>query len=282
MCLTTDILQENIHFRTSYYPPQAIGHKALAVNISDLAGMGCSPRAFLLSLVLPDRELKWEFYSRMLEGMAELAQNQAMTLLGGNISRGRDLSLGITAWGEAGRRVLTRRALPGDYIFLLGDVGTARTGLHVLEYFPEQQTQYPRSVHSLLYPSPLVEEARALPTMPYIRGLMDISDGLLLDLSRLLGPNHGADLDKDLHLDPEIYTYARNTGQDPLRFALVGGEDYALLGTVAAQGIDSLKASLPRTTFMGRVSRKSGIRINGEPVHPEGFDHMRKIRGTSR
>lgn len=275
ICLTTDTLQEDIHFRTAYFPPEAIGHKALAVNISDLAAMGCTPTGFLLSLTLPQDGLKSDFFSRILKGMCDLAAEHDMPLAGGNISRGRDLSLTITAWGTPGPRFLTRKAEAGDILFLIGEIGLARTGLSVLEENREQQTNYPQSIQSLFFPRPWVKEGKKLAELSFVRGLMDISDGPAADLPRLIGPGLGADLDPDFPVHSEVLNFAADSGMDPLEFALIGGEDYALLGAASPGSARELLRLFPHCSFLGRVTENQGLRMDGKPFHGRGFDHFK-------
>jgi len=133
--LTTDALVEGVHFDRRFCPPEAIGHKALAVNLSDLAAMGASPRAALLSLVLPDA-LPVADLDGILDGLLALAAQHGASLIGGNITRaGADglgpLVLDVTAFGTVGkRRVLVRGgARAGDDVYMTGSVGAAGVGL---------------------------------------------------------------------------------------------------------------------------------------------------------
>ncbi|MFP4168469.1 MAG: thiamine-phosphate kinase [Desulfonatronovibrionaceae bacterium] len=275
ICLTTDTLQQDVHFRTSYFPPQAIGHKALAVSLSDLAAMGALPSGFLLSLVLPGPGLKQEFFRGILEGMSGLAAEHKVLLAGGNICSGRDLGLTVTAWGAAGDHFLLRRAAPGDILFVLGEIGLARTGLQVLENAPELTNNYPRSLQGLFYPRPLVKEGRQLAELPFVRGLMDVSDGLAADIPRLLGPGLGAEIDPDLPVHPETSAYAEQAGKNPLKFALAGGEDYALLGAAEPEGARPLAEMFPDCLEIGRVSDTLGLRLGNEDLFETGFDHFK-------
>src|SRR5688572_12499242 len=129
--VTTDVQVEGIHFDRRFVPPDAIGHRALAVNLSDLAAMGAEPRATLLSLVLPDA-LEVAVVDGMLDGILALASAHKVTLVGGNVSRSPGpLVVDMTAIGTVRkRRMLTRAgARPGDEVFVTGTLGGAFVGL---------------------------------------------------------------------------------------------------------------------------------------------------------
>ncbi len=128
--ITTDALVEGVHFDLAYVPPWAVGHKALAVNLSDLAAMGAEPRAALLSLMLPDAMRAADF-DELVDGWLALARRYSVALVGGNISRSPGpLVVDVTAIGSVKpRRVLARvGARPGDGIYVSGSVGAACAG----------------------------------------------------------------------------------------------------------------------------------------------------------
>jgi thiamine-monophosphate kinase len=132
--LTTDAQIEGVHFDRRFVPPDAIGHRALAVNISDLAAMGAAPRAALLSLVLPD-QLEVAVIDELVDGFIRLAERHRIAIIGGNITRSPGpLMIDVTAIGSVKpRRILTRAgARPGDEVFVTGAIGGAAVGLHSL------------------------------------------------------------------------------------------------------------------------------------------------------
>jgi thiamine-monophosphate kinase len=133
--LTTDALVEGVHFDHRFVPPDAIGHRALAVNLSDLAAMGATPRVALLSLVLPDA-LDVAVVDGMLDGLLALAATHGVSVIGGNISRSPGpLVVDVTAVGSVKPRRVLRRAgaRPGDGVYVTGTIGDAVVGLHSLQ-----------------------------------------------------------------------------------------------------------------------------------------------------
>jgi thiamine-monophosphate kinase len=213
LAISSDLFLEHAHFRRSYFTAKEVGHKALAVNLSDLAAAGAYPLGFSLALICPpDLEVEW--LQTMFEGMAELAGESGIALTGGDISAGAALGFSITAWGGAKVKApvspsqglfLRRGAWAGDVLFLLSpqnlqeccSLGLARLGLEVLEKYGRAAIQkYPEACAALLTPKPMLEAGQVMSGMilePAVQDFcvaikaMDLSDGLRRDLPRLLG-----------------------------------------------------------------------------------------------
>lgn len=314
LCVSTDLFLEDVHFRRSYFKPEEVGHKALAVNISDIAAMGARPLAFTLALGVPPYvELPW--LEGFFSGMAALANHHRMALVGGDLSRAPHWHVCITAWGEpstplgvhpgtspnlpGSRGYLTRGgAMPGDSLFIVGQPGLARVGLAVLEELGhEARALWPAACAAHLKPLPQVDAgltiARAgTSSRPPV--LMDVSDGLARDLPRLLGMTGitgmtdmtddeakassplGAQVILPEGLLPaEVVRYARTHGLCPVTEAWLGGEEYSLLGACVPDLLPSLHAALPALISIGTVTEGGGIWCNGELMTKnEGFDHF--------
>jgi thiamine-monophosphate kinase len=284
LCISTDLFLEDIHFRRSYFSPEDIGYKSLAVNVSDIAAMGGKPMGFSLGLMIPPG-LNQAFFSCFFKGMAEICQALDLPLTGGDLSLSSALGVCITIWGEAGEGTsfLTRSGnRPGDVLFLSGDIGLARIGLSLLEE-NGPVSGFPESISSFLRPKLRIRDGLLLGSSGFVSSLMDVSDGLAMDLPRLLG-SKGAEitLTEDA-LHPELLQYCRAQGQNPLEAALLGGEDYALLGTVGKDDLPRLKALLPKAAILGRVRERPGIvDRNGAAVQLRGFDHFSGERPWTR
>ncbi len=275
LCVSSDFFLEGVHFSRDYFSPQDIGHKGLAANLSDIAAMGATPEGFLLNLLLP-QDLPEDFWPQYFRGLADLAGEYGIYLAGGDLSRSRQLGIGITIWGTPGQRYLTRgNCSAGDLLFLLGQPGLSATGLEVLGS-GKNTSEFPQAIQAHLRPSVFVDQARRLEAVPQVKALMDVSDGLAKDVPRFLSPGLGADLwlsEQDLH--PEVVAHAEQEGMTAVDFAFRGGEEYALLGALAPFFRCDLNSVLPGARIIGRVTRDPGIRLNGEAVPEGGYDHLR-------
>lgn len=288
MAVSTDLFLEDIHFRRSYFTPEEIGHKALAVNLSDLAGAGASPLGFSVGLMAP-AAFPRDMAEGIIKGMAALAAVHDLPLTGGDISRAEKIGFCVTIWGgpaTPGAPFLRRGpVLPGYRIFLLGNPGLARAGLILLEREGRAaMPYYPACCEAHLQPLPLVAEgmrvAAESASVPGCR-LMDLSDGLARDLPRLLGA-FGADITLDAAaLHPELLAFLRERGgeaaDDPAAFAFTGGEEYGLLGACPDEEFPALHAAFEgsrRVLDLGFVRAAPGIRLNGRECAASGFDHF--------
>lgn len=290
--VTCDVFLENAHFRRHYFTPAEIGHKALAVNLSDLAAQGARPTGFVLGLTLTGRE-DGDWLHAFAGGMARVAAKYGIALAGGDLAKSPCLHVSITAWGELdhnpGCGLRRARLREGDCIFVVGPLGLARTGLHLLEAAPAEQDvvhvreQWPAACAQHLRPEPLVEPGVHIARLAgrYADksfSLMDVSDGLARDLPRLLGTaktGFGAALELTPdRLPAEVVRYAAMQGLDAASFAYQGGEDYALAGTCPPEAWPLLQNELgPQVYRLGTVTRQA-ITLNGMVQPGGGFDHF--------
>ncbi|MCR5814646.1 MAG: thiamine-phosphate kinase [Desulfovibrio sp.] len=292
--VSSDLFLENIHFRRSYFTPCEIGYKALAVNLSDLAACGARPIGFSLCLGLPD-DIDMPWLNQFFLGMSQLADKYAISLIGGDLSRSDSIHISITVFGEiSGVSCFLPRggSMPGDILFVIGQLGLAHVGLELLErYGRSAMEKWPHACHAHLQPEPqcaagLVLSRAAFNARP--PALMDVSDGLIRDLPRLLGKsgelitslNSGNLLGAELHLTesqlhPEVLAWSHEQHQNAVYTALLGGEDYALLGTCAPDLLPTLEAAIPEFQSIGIITKNDKISCNGlELQECEGFDHF--------
>jgi len=278
IALTTDLFVEDVHFRKSYFSPQDVGYKALAVNISDIAGMGAAPLGFSLGLAGPPGTPA-AYWESVLDGMADLANSQDIPLTGGDINACDKIVLSVTIWGKpgpSGRFLQRGQCMAGDVLFVVGDLGLAAVGLEVLEeHGPEASRISPEAVAAHLRPGVKVPEGLVLAGRGRVRGLMDVSDGLARDLPRFLGAGFGAELALDPDtLHPEVLRRAMETGRDPSCLAVAGGEDYALLGACAQAAFMEIFTCVPGVWAVGTVVENAGLTVNGKKLDVAGFDHF--------
>jgi thiamine-monophosphate kinase len=278
-CVTTDAVVEGVHFRRADGPLEDVGYKALAVNLSDLAAMGASPRYFLCALAAPSLSLK---ETRALgRGMALLARRFGVALVGGNVSRARELSLTLTALGTCARAPLLRSAgNPGDVLYVSGTLGGARLGLRSLR---GRGRRFPLAEARQRRPVPRV--ALGLLAARYASAAMDVSDGFLQDTARLLRASRvGAEvLGASIPVDVSVQKAFARKGQ-ALKAALLGGEDYELLLAVPPRRVRAFEAACARAgeqvTAVGRLTRGRGLRLldaagRRMAIAASGFDHFR-------
>ncbi|WP_162589916.1 thiamine-phosphate kinase [Variovorax sp. RA8] len=283
LAVSTDMLVEGRHF-LSTVDPARLGHKALAVNLSDLAACGAKPLAFTLALALPAADEAWlEAFSR---GLFALADAHGCELVGGDTTRG-PLNLCITVFGEvpAGAALLRSGARPGDELWASGTLGDARLALEVFRgtlALPAEAFEQAR--RRMEQPEPRVALGQAL------RGIasaaVDLSDGLVGDLGHILAASGvGATVDADAACGLVGIPAAAALNPALRRScALAGGDDYELLfaapASAAAAVLEAARQSATPVARVGRVEAAPGLRIvdaQGAPLSQQfaAFDHFR-------
>lgn len=280
LAVSTDMLLAGRHFLPDA-EPEALGHKALAVNLSDLAAMGARPRWALLALALPQADEAW--LAAFSRGFFGLAQREAVELVGGDTTRG-PLTLCVTILGEveAGRALTRAGAGPGDEIWVSGELGGAALGLAHLNgevrLDAEEAADCLRRLHR---PEPRLALGRAL--LGIATAAIDISDGLLADLGHILERSAmGAELRyAELPAHPALAV----RGSEPLtrRCLLAGGDDYELCFTAPAGRAAEVQAAGAaagvRLTRIGRITAGAGLTLIGPDGAPmqvaeRGYDHF--------
>ena len=285
--LTTDAQVEGVHFDHRFVPPDAIGHRALAVNLSDLAAMGATPRAVLLSFVLPNA-LDVAIVDGMLDGLLALAAAHNVVVVGGNISRSPGpMMVDVTAVGAVRpRRLLTRAgARPGDGVYVTGTIGDAMVGLQSLQqgrlWCAACQERY-------LRPQPRVRAGMLLGRNRAASACTDTSDGLADAVRQVAEASQvGMALDATaLPIGDEVRRWHDAQGNgiaDSVVDAVIGGgDDYELLFTVRPAHLGRLRDVRHRLggltiTKIGVVTKERRLSIRtevGERRLPEGFDHF--------
>jgi len=282
---TTDAHVDGVHFDRHFVPPDAIGHRALAVNLSDLAAMGATPRAVMLSLMLPET-LEVAVVDGILDGLLALAAVHKVVIVGGNISRTPGpLVVDITAIGSVKRRrIMTRTgARPGDSVYVTGSIGDASVGLYSLQTPGELAHQSFRERY--LRPEPRVRAGMLLGRDRAASACMDTSDGLADAVRQIADASHvGIALDASaLPISDNAYRWQKTRGKNALDAAINDGDDYELLFTVrpAHQGrLRSVRHNLGDLpiTRIGIVTKEQRLSLrtdSSEQSLPKGFDHFR-------
>ena len=269
LAVSSDVLVEGVHF-FSDVDPQTLGHKCLAVNLSDLAACGAKPKAFTLSLTLPSIDEAW--LRAFSEGLYALSKMHACALIGGDTTRG-PLNIGITVLGEIpkGQALVRSGAKKGDDLYVSGTLGDARWALLGLNgQMSVDKARLPTLRTRLESPTPRVDLGLAL------RGVasaaIDLSDGLLGDLAHVLKASQkGAQLQVlDMLQSPLVSEDLRTLPQDQaLKLMLQGGDDYELLFSAPKSKAQALKVlaqqlNLP-LTVIGQVTENAGIELLHAP-----------------
>jgi thiamine-monophosphate kinase len=281
LAVSSDMLVEGRHFFAGA-DPFGLGHKCLAVNLSDLAAMGAAPLGFTLALALPAAEPDWlDGFSR---GLFALADAHACELVGGDTTKG-PLNVCITIFGEVAPGTALRRdaAIAGDDIWISGTLGDARLALagylNEIALAPADLALAAPRMHA---PAPRVTLGRRLAERRLAHAALDISDGLVGDLGHILAASKvGAVLDVDaLPTGPAL---ARQPLALRRRFTAAGGDDYELCFTAPVANRDAILHAAERSgtpvTRVGRIEAEPGLRFvdaDGAPLDLDlrGWDHF--------
>lgn len=273
LAISTDMLVAGRHFFADA-EPRALGHKALAVNLSDLAAMGAEPRAFTLAVALPEANPAW--LKPFSEGLLALADVFHCELIGGDTTRG-PLTLSLTVFGDVPAAAALRRdaARVGDDVWLSGTVGDARLALGALR---SEWTLTPEALAQVQprmdMPTPRIALGLALRNIA--RAALDVSDGLLGDLGHILTQSRvGATITVN-HV-PRSATLAAQSPALQLQCTLAGGDDYELCFTAPAEARDAVLAAGQRAgvavTRIGRIDADAGLRLIDAQGAPVVFTH---------
>jgi thiamine-monophosphate kinase len=293
--VTADLLVENVDFRRTTTPPFFLGHKSLAVSLSDIAAMGARPRWALISLGLPEEIWESDFTEKFYEGLLQLARQYDVQLIGGDTSRAPgQIVVDSIVVGECGANKAIKRsgAAPGDKIFVTGSLGGSAAGLRLIErgaHLADQNlgTHETQALDQLLLRH-LKPEARVgwgivLGQEKLATSLIDLSDGLSSDLNHICSESGTGALIESalLPIDAMVVDLCGRRALDPLQLALHGGEDYELLFTVKSVDVPRLPKRVDGVglTRIGEIREvQDGVKISeGTRVWdlaPGGWKHF--------
>lgn len=245
LLITTDALVEDVDFRLDWTTPELVGHKALAVSLSDVAAMGGNPEWALLSIAVPEVLWNTKFLDQFYDGWHELARKHEVKLVGGDISRSPSkLFIDSTVGGSVARdkAVMRSGARPGDSIYVTGPLGAAAAGLRLLNEnvrlsIGESDDRY-SILMKQLRPEPHVEAGKQIGALGIASSMIDLSDGVSSDLAHICRASGvGAVINaNDIPFDSGLIEIAGSIN-GMLNLALHGGEDFELLFTVPPEKI---------------------------------------------
>ncbi len=273
--ITVDMLVEDVDF-TQSVPLRFIARKSLAVNLSDLAAMGAQPRYAVVALGLPP----WVNVNMLTDALAEAAREHEIEIVGGDLSRADKLIIAITAIGETKQPLLRSGARTGDRIYVSRPLGGAAAGLAFLgkplDDMPYALREFAQSaVQRQIDPEPEVELGMKLAGIA--TSCIDVSDGLSTDLGHLCEASGvGAEISRERI---PVFPGLIESGLNVRDAVLNGGEEYALLFTSRLRESE-ISARVGRPVYaIGRMVEERGVRIDGEPLPPRGWDHFAGNRG---
>lgn len=289
---TCDIQVEGVHFLLPHISPQQLGHKAVAINFSDIAAMGGTPRYVTVSLALP-KETPVAFVDGLYEGIRQACEDSGAVVVGGNITTAPKIMVDTFVVGEveADRLLLRSGAWIGDRVLVTESPGDSAAGLTLILHpeitGAEEHRQWVLARH--LTPTPRLREGRVIASSRLATAMIDISDGLAGDIGHIcersgVGVRIWAEA---LPISEATKAIAQSAGKDPLDWALFGGEDYELLFTAPPDRAEELAERVRRetgtqVTVIGEIlPAEAGMSLllpHGKevPLHRGGWDHFRR------
>ena len=256
--ITTDLLNEDIHFLKDKISPKELGYKSLAVNLSDLAAMGAEPKFSFLSIGIPSH-ISVEYLDAFMTGFYSLSEKYKMPLMGGDTTKSSDkLIINVAVIGQCKKAEMHLRSMAkeGDLICVTGFLGDSAGGLNVILNDLELNPENKILVQKHHVPKPRINEGIWLAKQKSVHAMMDISDGISSDLMHILDASDKSALihtDK-LPISESLNNAAIKNNWNPVELASSGGEDYELLFTVDAIDVDRIK-----TEFAARFSEKISV-----------------------
>jgi thiamine-monophosphate kinase len=279
--LTCDWFLEGSHFFRDKHPPESIGWKCLARAVSDVAAMGGEPKHFLLSLALPGTHTG-SWLDRFLRGLARAGRRLGCQIAGGDTTKSEKILINVTVVGEIrqGQAVLRSGAKAGDLIFVSGRLGEAELGLQRLRQGRIGRRRDDACLKKHLYPEPRLALGQWLAEKRFATSMMDLSDGLSTDLSRLCAASGvGARLEVDKIPAAQALVTKKRSQLNLLDLALNGGDDYELLFTVRPSQAHRIPSAFRGLLLscIGEIRRERQLVLVGsggreETLVPRGWD----------
>lgn len=266
--ITNDVLVEDVDF-TAATPLPLVARKSIAVNLSDLAAMGAKPIYAVVAIGSPDE-------ARAKALIEALGNERRIEIVGGDLSRAAKLFVSVTAVGEAKQPLLRRGARRGDRVYVSRPLGAAAAGLHFEQHPLSAQAPYllrefaESAIRRHLDPEPEVELGLKLAGIA--TACIDVSDGLSSDLHHLCDASGvGAEIERQRI---PVFPGIEQAGVDVRNAVLHGGEEFALLFTSSLRESE-LSGRVGRPVYaIGRIVEQRGVRLDGEPLPPRGWDHF--------
>ncbi|HKL71400.1 MAG TPA: thiamine-phosphate kinase [Marinilabiliaceae bacterium] len=288
LVMTTDLLVEGIHFLKDKISPKDLGHKTLAVNLSDIAAMGAQPIASFLSIAIPS-STKVEYLDSFMEGYHTLSEKHNVALMGGDTARALDkLTFNVTVMGkiEKGKSRLRSMAKENDIIAVTGYLGNSAGGLHaVLNNLSLEDASVNYLIQQHNRPIPHIHEGLWLAQQKRVHAMMDVSDGIASDINHILKASvKGATIElTSLPLSHQLKEFSEKQKLNMYDLGTSGGEDYCLLVTIDKDHFNDLaeryKKEFHQDLFpIGEINSSSSLQflLKNEKIEltKSGFNHF--------
>ena len=288
--VSCDLLVEDVHFIRNKISAFELGYKAIAVNLSDVAAMGGKPVHVTLSMALP-ADYTVDDWTAFYDGVQTICRRYGVNVIGGDTTAGAKLTINVTVIGLVEQQYLHLRshAKPGDVIFVTGDLGGSRAGLELIlkDGLPVSSKDRVHLLQRHCKPEPCCHEIAVLNRLAgnALHALNDISDGILSESTEIATASHVAMVVNadSVPVNEACRTLADATGKNGLQWALTGGEDYQLVGTMDAEKAEEICEKYRRETgkditIVGYVEAGEGawLEQNGDRrvVMHKGYDHF--------
>ena len=260
LVVTTDTLVENTHFSRKTYTPEEIGWKAMAINLSDIASMGGKPLYTLVALSLP-KSINKEWVRRFYKGLLFCAKKYKTQIIGGNLTRAKEINISITLIGKIGKNIGKRsNAKPGDLVFTTGNFGDSACGLLLLLKNHRNAGTLERSfITKHKTPIPQIELGIKITKSCKRVALMDASDGLADCLIQICNESKVKIIvaEDKIPISSDMKKAAKLVKKNYLNLALYGGEDYELIGKASKNNCNKLK-KIKNIKIIGEVLQGTG------------------------
>lgn len=285
LVITADLLVENIDFRLKWTKPEFLGHKSLAVSLSDIAAMGAKPVWSMVSIGIPKKIWQTDFVEEFYEGYMNLARKFNVELIGGDVSKTPDkVIIDSICVGEVkkGKAVMRSGAKAGDLIYVTGTLGGASLALKMLENGENfEKSQHKNLLLRQLAPNPQTEVGKIIGAKNLATSMIDLSDGLSSDLHHICEASRvGAKIFSDkIPIESKILDL--NVKFSALELTLSGGEDFQLLFTVDPKKNFQLEREMKNKPLsgIGEITANTAIIeliTDGKltVLKPKGFRHF--------
>jgi len=289
--VTTDMMVERVHFLRNATSGYNLGYKSLAVNLSDIAAMGAGAREAFVSIAIPE-DCSIEFIEDIYKGIKQLAARFQVNLLGGDTTGSqKDLVINVVVVGSAPKEEILYRsgAKKGDIIFCTGYLGDSRAGCHlILNKIEGDSETFKTLKNAHLIPKPYLREGKFLARCGGVHAAIDISDGLSSDLGHILEQSRAGAIiyAEKIPVSENLKKFCRLFNLDPVRYAVAGGEDYALLFTAAPDHANKIvrkyREAFNEPLFeIGEITDSNQLELEfpkgkKEIITATGWDHFKK------